>query len=595
MNVTISALKAQYQAGILTPRQLIFDLRDSALAGDDNAWITLPTKEQLDVYISALEQNEAADQLPLYGIPFAIKDNIDLAGVPTTAGCAEFSYTPTQHAFVVERLIAAGAIPLGKTNMDQFATGLVGTRSPFGEGKNVFNSDYISGGSSSGSAIATARGLVSFALGTDTAGSGRVPAALNNLIGHKPTKGLLSCQGVVPACKSLDCVSIFALTAEDAATVLNVAAEFDEADFLSRKNTVENKLRYFSGAAPSSFTFGVPDQLEFFGNAECEALFGKAVDALQALGGIPKTIGIAPFLDAAKLLYEGPWVAERWLATQGVDQNAMLPVIQSIIGNGNKASAADLFSAQYKLATLKMQCDAIVDSVDVMLAPTMPTVFTRAQIAEEPIKNNSILGTYTNFMNLLDYAATAVPVGALDCAAHWGITLFSKPFCDVQLLNMSQALQREFQLPLGALNIASDFETRAAQQPTGEMMDILVCGAHLQGQPLNWQLIERGAKLKSACTTSENYRLFALTDGKRPALVRDSTNGQKIDVEVWQVPAATVGSFLNGIAAPLGLGKVELASGEWVAGFICDGYGLEGAKDITEYGSWREWLSSANR
>lgn len=595
MNVTISALKAQYQSGILTPRQLILDLRDRALAGDDNAWITLLTKEQLDVYISALEQNETADQLPLYGIPFAIKDNIDLAGVPTTAGCAEFSYTPTQNAFVVERLIAAGAIPLGKTNMDQFATGLVGTRSPYGEGKNVFNGDYISGGSSSGSAIATARGLVSFALGTDTAGSGRVPAALNNLIGHKPTKGLLSCQGVVPACKSLDCISIFALTAEDAAIVLNVAAEFDEADFLSRENTVENQLRYFSGAAPSSFTFGVPDQLDFFGNTECEALFGKAIEALQALGGIPKTIEIAPFLDAAKLLYEGPWVAERWLATQGVDQKAMLPVIQSIIGKGNKASAADLFSAQYKLAALKMQCDAIVNSADVMLAPTMPTVFTRAQIAEEPIKNNSILGTYTNFMNLLDYTATAVPVGALDCAVHWGITLFSKPFCDVQLLNMSQALQREFQLPLGALDITSVFETRAAQPPTGDMMDILVCGAHLQGQPLNWQLTERGAHLKSTYTTSDQYRLFALTDGKRPALVRDGTNGQKIDVEVWQVPAATVGSFLNGIAAPLGLGKVELASGEWVTGFICDGYGLEGAKDITEYGSWREWLSSAGR
>lgn len=594
MNVTIQALKAQYQAGSLTPRQLIFDLHEQALIGDDNAWITLLTKEQLEVYLQALESAADCEALPLYGIPFAIKDNIDLAGVPTTAACAEFTYTPTQSAFVVARLIAAGAIPLGKTNMDQFATGLVGTRSPYGEGKNVFNSDYISGGSSSGSAIATARGLVSFALGTDTAGSGRVPAALNNLIGHKPTKGLLSCQGVVPACKSLDCVSIFALTADDAATVMSVAAEFDRADFLARKNPVENGRRYFSGQAAAAFTFGVPDTLEFCGNTECEALFAKAVMALQALGGTLKTVAIGPFLDAAKLLYEGPWVAERWLATQGVDHKAMLPVIQAIIGNGNKASAADLFSAQYKLATLKMQCDAIVDSVDVMLAPTMPTVFTRAQIAEEPIKNNSILGTYTNFMNLLDYAATAVPVGALSSGVHWGITLFDKPFSDIKLLNISQALQQELQLPLGALEIPISSSIYSAQPATGDVMDVLVCGAHLQGEPLNWQLLERGAQLKMACTTSEHYRLFALADGKRPALVRDAANGRQIDVEVWQLPTATVGSFLNGIAAPLGLGKIELANGNWVTGFICDGYGLAGAKDITEFGSWREWLAAAS-
>lgn len=590
INLSLNALKASYLTGETTPRELIKKLLDQAKQQSDfNAWIYLLNESELENYFKRLDQYNAED-LPLYGVPFAIKDNIDLAGIPTSAGCEAFTYIPDNHAHVIEQLINAGAIPLGKTNLDQFATGLVGVRSPFGQGKNVFNQDYISGGSSAGSAIATALGQVSFALGTDTAGSGRVPAAFNNLIGLKPTKGLLSNRGVVPACRTLDCISIFTLCADDAAKVLDIAADYDQKDAFARPNNFANKSRYFSESNQDSFHFAVPSKLDFYGNQECEALFEKSVDALIALGGEKHEIDFSAFQEAALLLYEGPWVAERWLATQDVDLNDMLPMIQEIIGNGNSATAADGFAAQYRLAELKRTCDEQVEQFDFIVIPTTPSFFTRAELDQEPIKLNSVLGTYTNFMNLLDYSAVAVPVGATECGVHWGVSLFSKAFKDIYLLNHSAKLQRFFSPQMGATgNTLPDISDNATAM-LADYIDIIVCGAHLEGQPLNWQLRERGATLLEKTCSSNKYKLYALADGKRPGMVRVEEGGAEIEIEIWSMPHEAFGSFTAGIPAPLGIGKVETREGQWLCGFICENYGLEGATDITQYKAWRNWL-----
>lgn len=589
-DLTLANLRATYIEGRETPATLIPRLRAQALEQRDfNAWINLLSEEELQPYIDAVIAKPIAD-LPLWGVPFAIKDNIDLKGVPTTASCAAFSYVPERSATVVELLIEAGAIPLGKTNLDQFATGLVGMRSPFGEGKNVFNTDYISGGSSSGSAIATALGQVTFALGTDTAGSGRVPAAFNNLIGHKPTKGLLSTTGVVPACKSLDCVSIFALTTADAASVLGVAAQADTTDPYSRANTPFNTLPYWSDGKPEAFTFGVPNKLEFDGDSDAEALFHMACDKLKALGGIPLTLDIAPFMQAARLLYEGPWVAERAWATQDVSADAMLPVIKQILATTGNFAVTDVFASQYKLQALKKVCDRELAQVDFVVTPTAPTCYTRAALRQEPVALNSRLGTYTNFMNLLDYAATAVPVGRLSSQVSWGVTLFGPAFSDMRLLSMSGALQRELALSLGATPHTLSGSPTTGRVAPGDTIDVLVCGAHLAGQPLNWQLLDRGAILKHSTTTAPAYALYALPDGKRPALVQKE-NGTAIEVEVWEMPMAAFGSFVAGIPAPLGIGKVTLASGETVCGFICEEGGLAGATDVSHFGGWRAYLA----
>ena len=591
LDLTIGAIHSAYADGTETPESLLSKLRTQAEAQSDfNAWITLLSDVELQVYIDALKLKPREDS-PLWGIPFAIKDNIDLANVPTSAGCESFTYVPETTATVVQLLIDAGAIPLGKTNLDQFATGLVGTRSPFGEGKNVFNPDYISGGSSAGSAIATALGQVSFALGTDTAGSGRVPAAFNNLIGHKPTKGLLSTTGVVPACKSLDCVSIFALTAQDAAQVLESAACEDESDPYSRDNYAFNHLPYWSDAKPAAFTFGIPEQLEFDGDAESEALFHTACQQLEELGGQPVTINLEPFLKTAKLLYEGPWVAERTWATQDVDRSAMLPVIQNILATTDNFKVTDAFDSQYKLQALKRVCDNELARVDLVVTPTAPTCYKRSEIADEPIALNSKLGTYTNFMNLLDYTATAVPVGRLSSSVSWGITLFSQAFSDIRLLSAAGALQRQLGLTLGATSHTLSSPETAGRVAPAEMVDVAVCGAHLMGQPLNWQLQDRGAIFKLKTETTPAYALYALPDGKRPALVPQES-GTAIEVEIWQMPMAEFGSFVAGIPTPLGIGKVQLASGDFVSGFICEQGGIADAEDVSHFGGWRAYLAS---
>lgn len=591
-NLNITALHQAYENKDITPKALIHQLRQQALEQKDyNIWISLLDEEKLDVYLTYLEGKAVAD-LPLYGIPFAIKDNIDLAGTPTTAACPDFQYIPKKNAFVVDQLIKAGAIPLGKTNLDQFATGLVGMRSPYGEGVNAFNSDYISGGSSSGSAVSTALGQVSFALGTDTAGSGRVPAALNNLVGHKTTKGLFSNSGLVPACLSLDCITVFALNTQDAALVTHIAGQYDDQDCYARKNKPDNLLRYFEPTLPQEFTFGVPTELEFNGNKETQALFEKTISILENLGGKKVAIDFSPFINAAKLLYEGPWVAERWIATKDVARDSMLPVIQTIIATAEGKTAADAFSAQYELQAYKKICDAQVDAVDFMLTPTCPTQFTREELRQEPIKYNSIMGTYTNFMNLLDYCATSIPVGLTSNGVSWGVTLFGHAFSDMKLLSYGGGLHQALDLPQGTSNFPlQNFSGTAVPTPKPQI-EVVVCGAHLQGFPLNWQLTERGATLVEKTQSSAQYQLYALPDGKRPAMIRDDAQGKAIEVEVWSMPMEYFGSFVAGIPAPLGIGKVELADGRWLCGFMSEGNVVDGALNITEFGGWAAYRNS---
>lgn len=435
----IATLRAAYLAGSITPVQLVEQL-DARIGTDDSrhVWIRRLTRAEMLVYAKPLESRDPAT-LPLYGIPFAIKDNIDLAGLPTTAACPGYAYTPDKSATVVQKLIDAGAIPVGKTNLDQFATGLVGVRSPYGAGRNAFNPDYISGGSSSGSALAVALGLVSFSLGTDTAGSGRVPAAFNHLIGHKPTCGLLSTNGVVPACRTLDCVSIFAVNAEDASRILEAAQGFDAEDPYSRQASQ-------SGEIPGNlFRFGIPraEQLEFFGNEETPGLFQQAIARLKSLGGQPVVVDFEPFLEAARLLYEGPWVAERYAAIRAFFESqpeSVYPVTRQIIGGAARFSAVDVYSAQYRLKSLQRLSAAVWKGVDVLLTPTAGTIYTIAEVESDPIRTNSNLGYYTNFMNLLDLAATAVPAGFQKNGLPFGVTLAAPAFMDRQLLRLGGRL-----------------------------------------------------------------------------------------------------------------------------------------------------------
>ncbi|MFC4257736.1 allophanate hydrolase [Marinobacter lacisalsi] len=591
INLDIPSLLQGYRSGELTPAMVVAHLRERAAEfADRNVWIHLASEETLSVYLERLQQ-ASPDDLPLYGIPFAVKDNIDVAGMPTTAACEAFRYHPEQHAVVVEALVSAGAIPLGKTNLDQFATGLVGTRSPepWGPCHNSINPAYISGGSSSGSAVATALGLVSFALGTDTAGSGRVPAAFNNLIGLKPTLGRLSVRGVVPACQSLDCVSIFARSASQAQTILTVASARDDGDPWQRPLPVGHR------PLPGNFRFAVPkdDQLDFDGDEGARDLFGESIRQLESLGGEAVTVNFQPFLDAARLLYEGPWVAERYLATSPLIQEqpeTLLEVTRNIISQGANGSAADAFSARYRLQALKREADQVWEQVDVVLTPTTPTIYTLDQLEQEPVARNSRLGTYTNFMNLLDYSAVAVPSGFLANGLPLGCTMFAPAFQDEGLLALASRLHPLATTTVGALE---DPLRSPVLEPSEGTIDVLVCGAHLSGLPLNHQLTGRNAILTETTETAPCYRMYLLAGGPplRPGMIRDE-DGISLPVEIWRVPADQFGSFVAGIPAPLGIGKVELADGRWVPGFICEPIGLAGAEEITHLGGWRGFLAS---
>lgn len=598
MNLCIAYLHSAFKNKTLTPQQLIENIwQDCENFSEHNIWIHLLNRQEIQPYLDNL-QNKIIDDLPLYGIPFAIKDNIDLAGIPTTAACQAFSYIPEKSAFVVDQLIGAGAIPIGKTNMDQFATGLVGTRSPapWGVCKNSFNQDYISGGSSSGSSVSVALGLASFSLGTDTAGSGRVPASYNNIIGLKPSKGLLSMSGVVPACRSLDCVSIFALTTDDADAIFEQVAVYDVNDQYARKNSFSNNRRQY-GLAEGPFNFAVPrkDQLEFFGDTSAQQLFEQSICAMESLGGDKQEMDFTPFLQAAKLLYEGPWVAERYVAIENIirhQSEQLLPVIKTIIGSAESKKATEAFKAEYSMQKYRSQAKALLVDVDFLMTPTAGTIYSIEQVNADPIKLNSNLGYYTNFMNLLDCAAVAVPAGFLDNGLPWGISLVSTSLQDRKLLSFANRWQQHLKLHPGKLDLDLPV-TSAAAISFAENIPVIVCGAHLDGLALNWQLRERGAEFQEKTRTSDNYRMY-LIDGTppRPGLMRDETSGRAIEIEIWQMPIAEFGSFVADIPEPLGIGKVETADHRWLAGFICEAYAVENAKEISNYGGWQEYLRS---
>lgn len=587
-SLLISELLRAYRDHRLTPTRMLEALLERASrAAERHIWITRFSRERLLDHARSLEQRSIED-LPLYGVPFVIKDNIDLAGVPTTAGCAQYSYVPAQSSAVVQRLLDAGAIPVGKANLDQFATGLVGTRSPYGACRNSFNADYIAGGSSSGSAVAVATGLASFALGTDTAGSGRVPAAFNNIVGLKPSLGRLSTRGVVPACRSLDCVSIFALTSEDAARVLEVAEGFDLDDPYSRR----------VGDEPvNGRRFGIPrrEQLQFFGDGEYARLFDQAAARIESLGGALVQIDFAPFLDAARLLYEGPWLAERYAGLEDFIKqhaSAMHPVTLQVIDAGKSPSAVDAFNAQYQLMSLKRASERVWDDVDVLMTPTTGTIYEIARVHADPIRLNSNLGYYTNFMNLLDLAGVAIPAGFRHDGLPFGVTIIGRAATDHGLLTLAGRLQRALSDRLGALDLpVPSAADRAPAIPKG-FTAIGVCGAHMDGLPLNRQLRDRGGYRLRTTRTAAHYRLHLLPGGppQRPGLVRARSGGASIEIEVWALRSADVASFVERIPAPLGVGTVELQDGERVLGFLCEAYAADGAADITHLGGWRAYL-----
>jgi len=598
----ITSLRKAYASGRSTPATVVNETYDTiAKEGERQVWIALVPREQALEHAAQLAALSVEEQgkLPLFGIPFAVKDNIDVAGMPTTAGCAEFAYTPAQSASVVAKLQAAGAILIGKTNMDQFATGLVGTRTPYGICSSVFDKRSISGGSSSGSAVATAKGLVSFALGTDTAGSGRVPAMFNNLIGLKPTRGAVSTRGVVPACRTLDCVSIFTETALDASIVLGVARGFDLQDPYSRAP------RIGEGAAPwvasAAFRFGVPaaDLLEFYGDPHNLGLYEQAVAKLVSLGGEAVEIDLAPFLAAAQLLYKGPWVAERYAAIAPfIEGHAkeMNPTVAQIIAGAANYSSVDTFNAAYKLEELRSKTKPVWDSIDLMVLPTAPRTYLIAEIEEAPIERNSHLGHYTNFVNLLDLAAIAVPAGVRPDGLPFGVSLIGPAFTDDSLLKLADRLHRALASTLGGSSrkLNETPALPAASAPAGCLL-MAVVGAHLSGQPLNWQLTQRKGRLVRTCRTHPDYKFYALkgTVPPKPGLVRvPDYEGPGIEVEIWALPEDTVGGFVEGVPMPLCIGTLRLEDGSLVKGFLVEPSAVEDAVEITQFGGWRRYLGS---
>jgi allophanate hydrolase len=592
---SIAGLLEIYASGNLTPVEIVSETLDRIAECDDPAiWIWRVSEGELMTRARALASSKEAAHLPLYGVPFAVKDNIDCAGLPTTAGCPDYSYMPQRDATVVARLSAAGAILIGKTNLDQFATGLVGTRSPYGAPFCVFDRDYISGGSSSGSAKAVAAGLVPFALGTDTAGSGRVPAAFNGIVGLKPTRGLLSTSGVVPACRSLDCVSIFSTTVGDARRVLSVVQGFDSSDPYSRDTIIR--------AIPlSRIRFGVLAQRdrEFFGNSDYAALYQSAIERLIALGGEPTEIDFTPFRQAGGLLYEGPWVAERFAAIRefiAVHEDSIDPTVHKIIMSASRLSAVDAFEGQYRLATLKKKSDSEWGRMDVLLLPTAPTHYKLAEIEREPVELNKHLGLYTSFVNLLDCCAVAVPAGFTDAGLPFGVSLIAPGFSEDSVCELADHMLRNAKLDEGSVD--GERVPVAARSPgngTGQRVNLFVVGAHLSDMPLNHELELLGARFVRAVRTAPDYRLYALpnTTPAKPGLIRaPGFTGPGIEGEVWSLTAEAFGTFVAKIPAPLGIGKTTLEDGSSESSFLCEAYAVEGAQDVTALGGWRAYTRS---
>jgi allophanate hydrolase len=583
MSVTASTIAAAVSSGQTSAVAVMQETLARIAAYDavqPQAWISRAAPEALLEQAAAIDARIAAgEELPLAGVPFAAKDNIDVAGFETTAACPAFAYTPAKSATVIERLSAAGAICVGKTNLDQFATGLVGVRSPYGIPRNVRNLGYVSGGSSSGSAVVAAAGLVPFALGTDTAGSGRVPAAFNHLIGFKPTKGRWSTSGLIPACRSIDCITVFAHDTADARLVDGVIAGFDPADPWSKP---------LADRANSGKVIGVPrrSQRAWFGDGESEYLYDRALEKLATLGTVVE-IDIAPLLEAAQLLYGGPWVAERTAAIARLltdNPDAVDPTVRTVVEAGWSKSAVELWNSIYRMAELKRHADNLLAEIDILAFPTTGTTYRVAELQAAPVALNSNLGFYTNFVNLLDMAAVAVPAGTRSNATGFGITLIGPADSDRALLDLADAYLTAAELPPPPpLDLEGKMQT----------VKLAVVGAHLEGMPLHWQLTSRNATFVGAFETAPTYRLYAMADSvpPKPALVFDE-GGAAIKLEVYELGVAEFGSFVVDVPPPLAIGTVTLADGSSVKGFVAEPRALAGAEDITALGGWRAYIAS---
>jgi len=591
--LTIPALHAAYANGRSAQDTVedVFARLDEV--NDPNIFLHLIPKEDLLKAAEALGPFDPA--MPLWGIPFAVKDNIDVAGVPTTAACPAFAYDATEDAFVVAQLKAAGALVIGKTNLDQFATGLVGVRTPYGAPKNSIDPEIVPGGSSGGSGVAVGHGLVTFSLGTDTAGSGRVPGALNNIVGLKPTLGTLSATGMVPACRTLDTISIFAMTVEDAHTAFQAAAGYDVADAYSRDFPTPAPV-----APKPDLRIGIPsaDSIRFMGDEVQEASFADSVALLKAEGFEISEVDFSPLYAIADMLYYGAWVAERYVAIEDMlteNPDAVHPVTRQIITAAEKLSAADAFKGIYRLKELIRQAEPFLSDVDMLCVPTIPTFYSVADLQADPITPNSNFGTYTNFVNLMDMCGIAVPTPARSDGRPGSVTLLAGAGQDADVAGMAFLFEAAGKRMLGATEWPFVPPVTGPAPAAPSTIRIAVCGAHMSGLPLNEQLTSRGATFVENASTSADYRFYALAGGppNRPGLVKSSDGtGAEIALELWDMPLAEFGSFMQLIPAPLGIGTLTLSDGSTVQGFVCEASGLDGATEITQLGSWRSFLET---
>ena len=583
---TLAALRQAYASG-LSPVQVIEEAFRRLNATNDPGIFIHSAREAA---LKAATDLGEYDGRPLWGVPFVAKDNIDVKGMPTTAACPDFAYDADDDAFVIEKLLEAGAICLGKANLDQFATGLVGVRSPYPVPKNAIDPAIVPGGSSSGSAVSVAHGIATFSLGTDTAGSGRVPAALNSIVGLKPTLGAFSASGVVPACRTLDTISVFALNVSDAWDVFSVAAQYDPTDAYSRKLPKSSGLRKI---LPNRVAVPNDKTLETFGDDVQRAHFHAVVARLARLGCEVTEIDFTPFYNVAKMLYEGAWVAERVAAVGNRltdDPETLHPTTRAILEPGLKLSAADAFKGMYRLKDLARECEFSLAGIDAICVPTIPHFVSVDDITKDPIGPNSRLGTYTNFVNLLDMCGIAVPTGARSDGRPGSLTILARMGEDAMVASLAAALEAG---AVGATGWDRDTVALRADTVGEDEIAMVVCGAHMTDLPLNSELTGRGARLLRKTRTAPKYRFYALAGGppKRPGMVATADGGGAIDVEVWALPKSEVGGFLAGIPSPLCLGSVELEDGSFEKGFLCESAGLTGATEITNLGSWRAYIT----
>jgi allophanate hydrolase len=591
---TAAEILNAYRDGTATPEDIVARSFARIRAHDDPA-IFIALRDEAEVIAEARALAQNGDRaLPLFGIPVAVKDNIDVKGLPTTAACPDYSYRPNRDAACVARLREAGALIIGKTNLDQFATGLVGVRTPYGICRNLFDDKLIPGGSSTGSAIAVAAGLTPLALGTDTAGSGRVPAGFNNIVGLKPSRGLVSAAGVVPACRTLDCVSVFALTVDDALATLNVIAGPDVADAFSRARPLPAV-----GPMPSGIRLGVPmpGHRLFFGDRASEAAYQAALEKFAELGAKIVEFDIEPFYAAARLLYEGPWVAERYLTVRALiasSPESLHPVTRQVLLAGAHGTAAEAFAAFYQLEALRGVRDHTFGAIDAMVLPTTPTIYTVEQVLADPIGLNSRLGTYTNFVNLLDMCGLAVPASMRPDGIPFGVTLLAPAGGDAALAAIGREFHHASGLPLGALKQPQPPLPPTPAEPAEAEVAIAVVGAHLSGMPLNNELRAMGGRLLERTATAPHYRLYALSGTKpaKPGLLRVKNGaGAAIEVEVWALSESAFGRFVAAVPPPLSIGTLELKDERSVKGFLVEAEAVADARDISSFGGWRAFTA----